>query len=129
MLPLIVYIPLWLFLPYTFQKCDNNIEGVYIESEKTVYLCEWTGIFTKNHEIWHYEYYRLTPEQKEQYKKAYERDLKLYNKNPSGRYFYRYYGLTSPEEDFAENYALMVEGKRHPFPLQSRINLIKNFTK
>ena len=127
-MPLIVYIPFWLFLPYNI-PCNGNSLGVYVESEQTAYVCEWAWKLTENHEIGHYHWNRLTDKQREQYRALFKKHLALYEKNQSiwWKYFYRYYGLTSAEEDFAENYALLVEWKRHPIMLQQRINLVHKF--
>jgi len=106
-------------------KCWD-IAGEYNHESKIVYLCEWVPWdinFTKYHEFAHFYYFNILGSiQKEQYHKEY---LKAYSQWSWS--FFREYGYRDEKEDFADNFALMIQKKRQPYKIQKRINLIKKY--
>lgn len=111
---------------FTWAKC-GDVWWMYNEYSDRVeiYVCDiWDGNieFYKEHELGHYAWKNLTEEQRETYKKAYERD-----KKKGVKWFYRPYSMSSVNEDFADNYA--IRSKKHNIRIKQRINLIKKWTK
>jgi hypothetical protein len=115
-------IPPWLMLQWVAVKCgESNIWGVYIDSSNSIYVCKdpHTEFYT-NHELGHHVWFDiLTEEERKEYTELYEKA-----KKKGIRFFYREYSRTTVLEDFADNFALMVQEKSKP-TLAPRINWIK----
>ena len=123
MLPTLIAIASWATIPFSGLVCWKDAWWYYITSTQTAYYCQIENEeFYKQHEIGHYIWFTLTDKQRGEYIQAYKKDLKKWSK-----YFYRDYSMVLVEEDFADNYALLVEWKRHPIMLQQRINLVHKF--
>lgn len=120
----IVMIPLWWVV--WFHKCWD-IVWEYNHESKIVYLCEgmWNSDFYKYHEVAHYFYFNImSKEQKDQYHKEY---LKAYSQGIWS--FYREYWYRDEEEDFADNFSLLILWEKQDYKIQKRINLIRKFLK
>jgi len=115
----IVFLPLWANVEG--YKC-GDIWWLYYNNK--VYVCDYDGFkdFYLYHEIWHYFYFNhLSDKQKKEYLKEY-----LLAKEKGIKYFHREYGMTNVYEDFAENFAVMVQWNKN-LKLSKRILAIKKY--
>jgi len=123
----IIYLILGSIVPNTFFKC-GDVGWVYVHSAKTAYVCElndWLTKFYLSHETAHYHWYNtLSEEQRVNYTKEYNKDYKKWIK-----YFYREYSMSSVEEDFADNYALIVMKVKINNIWKKRLYLIRKYIK
>ena len=118
-------IPLGFIIPQTFWQCGGNIAGVYVDNH--IYVCESGEMteFYKQHEIGHLVEERyLTKEQREEYKKLYEKHHKI-----GKRAFQRDYGHTNWQEGWADDYAYMKTKQKVNIFTKKRIKLISSFLK
>ena len=117
----IMILPMWSTIPDTYYQCWAIVASYSHESKK-VYVCDWIDDqeFHLNHELWHYYWFNIMTEiQRKRYTKEYNK----------AKVFYREYSNTNAEEDFADNFSLMILERRQAYGIQKRINLIKHFYK
>lgn len=119
----ITILPLGFLLPETDLKCWDDTGGVYLEWLDRIYVCKWDQFtkFYRDHELGHHFWYKFMDQvQKDKYKILFDKALKEWTGS-----FHREYGMTNIEEDFAENFALMVAKKNSPPKIQVRVRYIK----
>ncbi len=121
---IITYLPLGYTIPWTYYVCWQ-VWWAY--SQETIYVCavdEHTK-FYKEHETWHLiDDKYLTEEQREQYKKLYNKHRKI-----GLRAFQREYGYNDWQESLADDYASHVLKQKVNIYTKQRIKLITSFLK
>lgn len=119
---IISIVPLGWQLGTTIDYCGWDTAGIY--QGWRIYVCEsWLNTeFYVQHEIGHHLYSKLTQEQKDQYTKQYNIDRKR-----GLRAFWREYGYSDVEEDFADNYASWQTKERVNTIIRKRIKIILSF--
>ena len=121
---IVIYLPLGFLIPETFYKCWT-VTWVYVNW--VVYVCnvdehtEFYKIHEIFHKIWNEE---MTQEERNKYIALYKEHKKLWVNA-----FFREYWLNSVEEDFADNWAIMIQKKRVNPVIMKRIRLIKSLLK
>lgn len=118
-----------LFMPLWQGDCDLVTWWYYVIETKEIYICtplDDDMEFYKNHELGHYVWNSyMNDRQRKNYTKLYNRAMTQGIKS-----FYREYGMTDVEEDFSENFALMIMKEKIKAPqLQYRINHIRTLFK
>lgn len=119
----ITILPLGFLIPEAHIKCGEDIGGVYLEWLDHIYICDTDQHtkFYRDHELGHHFWYKFMDQpQKDKYKILFDKALKEWTGS-----FYREYGMTDIEEDFAENFALMLAKKNSTPKLQIRVHYIK----
>ena len=120
----VIVLPLWFTIPWTYYVCWQ-VWWAY--SQETIYVCavdEHTD-FYKEHETGHLiDDKYLTEEQREQYKKLYEKHRKI-----GLRAFQREYGYNDWQESLADDYASHVLKQKVNIYTKQRIKLITSFLK
>lgn len=121
---IITYLPLGYTIPWTYYVCWK-VWWAY--SQETIYVCavdEHTK-FYKEHETWHLiDDKYLTEEQRDQYKKLYEKHKKI-----GLRAFQREYWYNDWQESLADDYASHVLKQKVNIYTKQRIKLITSFLK
>jgi len=121
---IITYLPLGYTIPWTYYVCWN-VWWAY--SQETIYVCAVDAHtdFYKEHETWHLiDDKYLTAEQREQYKKLYEKHRKI-----GLRAFQREYWYNDWQESLADDYASHVLKQKVNIYTKQRIKLITSFLK
>lgn len=119
----IVILPLGSNIAWSSYSCGSmlgktEINGYYQNS--VIYTCWQASDHTKYHELGHHFWTLLTEDQRAKYTKAYNTDMKQ-----GLRVFHRQYAMTNVEEDFADNFSLIAQGKSGKNrTMQKRIQLI-----
>lgn len=119
----ITILPLGFLVPEVGIKCGGNIGWLYFPTLNKIYVCEVDDNtkFYRDHELGHHFWYKFMDQaQKDKYKILFDKALKEWTGS-----FHREYGMTNIEEDFAENFALMVSKKNSPPKIQVRVRYIK----
>ena len=120
----VIVLPLWFTIPWTYYVCWK-VWWAY--SQETIYVCavdEHTK-FYKEHETGHLiDDKYLTEEQREQYKKLYEKHRKI-----GLRAFQREYWYNDWQESLADDYASHVLKQKVNIYTKQRIKLIKSLLK
>lgn len=121
---IITYLPLGYTIPWTYYVCWN-VWWAY--SQETIYVCAVYAHtdFYKEHETWHLiDDKYLTAEQREQYKKLYNKHRKI-----GLRAFQREYWYNDWQESLADDYASHVLKQKVNIYTKQRIKLITSFLK
>lgn len=121
---IIAYLPLGYTIPWTYYVCWN-VWWAY--SQETIYVCAVDAHtdFYKEHETWHLiDDKYLTAEQREQYKKLYNKHRKI-----GLRAFQREYWYNDWQESLADDYASHVLKQKVNIYTKQRIKLITSFLK
>lgn len=121
---IITYLPLGYTIPWTYYVCWQ-VWWAY--SQETIYVCAVDAHtdFYKEHETWHLiDDKYLTEEQREQYKKLYNKHRKI-----GLRAFQREYGYNDWQESLADDYASHVLKQKVNIYTKQRIKLITSFLK
>lgn len=120
----VIVLPLWFTIPWTYYVCW----GVWwAYSQETIYVCaiDEHTVFYKEHETWHLiDDKYLTEEQREQYKKLYNKHRKI-----GLRAFQREYWYNDWQESLADDYASHVLKQKVNIYTKQRIKLITSFLK
>lgn len=121
---IITYLPLGFTVPWTYYTCWD-IWGVYVDWKIYVCAVDAHTDFYKEHETGHLiDDKYLTEEQREQYKKLYEKHRKI-----GLRAFQREYGYSDWQESLADDYASHVLKQKVNIYTKQRIKLITSFLK
>ena len=121
---IITYLPLGYTIPWTYYVCWQ-VWWAY--SQETIYVCAVDAHtdFYKEHETWHLiDDKYLTAEQREQYKKLYNKHRKI-----GLRAFQREYWYNDWQESLADDYASHVLKQKVNIYTKQRIKLIKSLLK
>lgn len=121
---IITYLPLGYTIPWTYYVCWN-VWWAY--SQETIYVCAVDAHtdFYKEHETWHLiDDKYLTAEQREQYKKLYNKHRKI-----GLRAFQREYWYNDWQESLADDYASHVLKQKVNIYTKQRIKLLISFLK
>lgn len=118
--------PLWFLIPETNIRCWD-VGGLYVydRNSKTskIYVCDtWDNEFTKYHEIWHklWMEWHISDKDKQSYTKLYDSALKRWISM-----FYREYSMTSVEECWADDFALVMTKQKTKVSLRKREKFIR----
>lgn len=120
----VIVLPLWFTIPWTYYVCWNVWWAYSLE---TIYVCAVDAHtdFYKEHETWHLiDDKYLTAEQREQYKKLYEKHRKI-----GLRAFQREYWYNDWQESLADDYASHVLKQKVNIYTKQRIKLLISFLK
>ncbi len=121
---IITYLPLGYTIPWTYYVCWQVWWAYSLE---TIYVCAVDAHtdFYKEHETWHLiDDKYLTAEQREQYKKLYEKHKKI-----GVRAFQREYGYLDWQEALSDDYASHVLKQKVNIYTKQRIKLLISFLK
>jgi len=121
---IITYLPLGYTIPWTYYVCWNVWWAYSLE---TIYVCAVDAHtdFYKEHETWHLiDDKYLTAEQREQYKKLYNKHRKI-----GLRAFQREHWYNDWQESLADDYASHVLKQKVNIYTKQRIKLLISFLK